>query len=48
MFNMTAKTDDVSYSLVIANPCDPLIHDPLIRNPLNTYAHAQLTNNYTF
>ena len=42
MFNMMAKIDDVSYSLVIANPCDPLIRDPL-----NTYAHAQLTNNYT-
>ena len=43
MFNMTAKINDVSYSLVITNPCDPWIRDPL-----NTsYAHAQLTNNYT-
>ena len=44
---MTAKIDDVSYSLVIANPCDLLICDPWIHDPLNTYAHAQLTNNYT-
>ena len=47
MFNMMAKIDDVSYSLIIANPCDSSIRDTLICDPLNTHAHAQLTNNYT-
>ena len=30
MFNMIAKLMIVSYSLGIVNPCDPLIHNPLI------------------
>ena len=36
MFIMIAKINDVSYSLEIANPRDPLTRNPLIHDPLNT------------
>ena len=38
MFNTAAKISDVSYRLGIANPRDQSIHNPLIRDPLNTNA----------
>ena len=40
MFIITAKIDNVSYSLGIANPRDLSIHDPLICDLLNTDAHV--------
>ena len=48
MFNMISNQRYVSHSLGIANPHDPLTHDLLICDPLNTDALLGLLGQFLY